>query len=188
MKNILFTLALLVSFSSCEQTPDAVYTTILQGLQKGLRQSAITGFNERAISKMNLKDYNGAIADLTKVIDYETEKKLGIPKEKLAKKLGITVEELENRIHKDYLEAETDDYTLAYYNRGLAKHNLKDYNGAIADYTKAIELDPNNSLAYTNRGISKDILGDLNGACDDAKKVANLGDTDAAKWVAENCN
>ena len=222
MKNILFTLALLVSFSSCEQTPDAVYNNILQGLEKGFRQSAITGFNERAISKMNLKDYNGAIADLTKVIDYETEKKLGIPsKEKLAKKLGITVEELENRIQKDK-EAVTDDYALAYNNRGWSKHNLKDDNGAIADYTKAIELnpdyalaynnrgwskhnlkdhdgaksdytkaielDPNYTKAYVNRGIAKELIGDLNGACDDAKKVANLGDTDAAKWVAENCN
>ena len=255
MKNILFTLALLVSFSSCEQTPDAVYNNILQGLEKGFRQSAITGFNERAISKMNLKDYNGAIADLTKVIDYETENNFSSSKEKLAKKLGITVEELENRIQKDK-EAVTDDYALAYNNRGWSKHNLKDdngaiadytkaielnpdyalayfnrgyskgelkdhdgaksdytkaielnpnyamaynnrgysksiledYNGAIADYNKAIELDPNNSLAYANRGISKYILGDLNGACDDAKKVANLGDTDAAKWVAENCN
>ena len=29
-----------------------------------------------------------------------------------------------------------------YYNRGLAKSDLQDYDGAIADYTKAIELNP----------------------------------------------
>jgi len=30
-----------------------------------------------------------------------------------------------------------------YYARGIAKVKLKDYLGAIADYTRAIELDPN---------------------------------------------
>ena len=29
-----------------------------------------------------------------------------------------------------------------YYNKGLAKYKLQDYYGAIADYTKAIELNP----------------------------------------------
>ena len=80
------------------------------------------------------------------------------------------------------------NYAMAYNNRGYSKSILEDYNGAIADYTKAIELDPNYTKAYVNRGIAKELIGDLNGACDDAKKVANLGDTDAAKWVAENCN
>ena len=31
----------------------------------------------------------------------------------------------------------------AYYNRGLAKSDLQDYKGAIADFNKAIELNPN---------------------------------------------
>ena len=49
-------------------------------------------------------------------------------------------------------------------------------------------LDPNYVEAYSNRGISKESLGDLNGACADWKKAAELGDTDAAKWVANQCN
>ncbi|MDB9432010.1 tetratricopeptide repeat protein [Microcystis aeruginosa] len=32
------------------------------------------------------------------------------------------------------------DYALAYYNRGLAKYNLGDYQGAIADYNQAAQL------------------------------------------------
>ena len=35
------------------------------------------------------------------------------------------------------------------------KTNLKDYNGAISDYNKAIELDPNDADAYYNRGNLK---------------------------------
>ena len=72
--------------------------------------------------------------------------------------------------------------------RGISKKNLKDYYGAISDYTRAIELNPNYTSAYVSRGISKEYLGDLNGACADWKKAARLGDADAAKWVANQCN
>ena len=98
---------------------------------------------------------------------------------------------------KDYYGAIADytkaielepNYADAYYNRGNSKRKLKDYYGAIADYTKAIELDPNYSNAYSNRGINKENLGDLNGACADWKKAARLGDANAAKWVANQCN
>ena len=57
-----------------------------------------------------------------------------------------------------------------YFYSGLDKAEAKDYNGAISDYTKAIELDPNDVDAYSNRGISKENLGDLNGACSYWKK------------------
>ena len=41
-------------------------------------------------------------------------------------------------------------------NRGIAKYVFKEItNGAISDYTKAIEINPNYDKAYYNRGISK---------------------------------
>ena len=33
-------------------------------------------------------------------------------------------------------------YISAYYNRGLAKYDLKDYEGASSDFDKANELNP----------------------------------------------
>ena len=75
-----------------------------------------------------------------------------------------------------------------YFKSGDDKVYANDYYGAIADYTKAIELDPNDADAYKNRGTIKEILGDLNGACADWKKAARLGHEDAAKWVANQCN
>ena len=65
-----------------------------------------------------------------------------------------------------------------------AKDNLKDYNGAINDFSKAIELNSD----YVNRGISKEDLGDLNGACSDWRKAVSLGDKEAAQWVRDQCN
>ncbi len=40
----------------------------------------------------------------------------------------------------------------AYNNRGLAYHELKQYDKAIADFSQAIKLDPAHVAAYNNRG------------------------------------
>ena len=42
-----------------------------------------------------------------------------------------------------------------YFNSGYDKAEAKDYYGAISDFTKAIEINPNDADAYNNRGISK---------------------------------
>jgi len=42
----------------------------------------------------------------------------------------------------------------AYNNRGLAYHELKQYQKAINDYSQAIKLDPKYAAAYNNRGNS----------------------------------
>src|ERR1700755_2755904 len=45
-----------------------------------------------------------------------------------------------------------DGFTDAYYNRALAFSKIKNYSGAIADYTKAISIRPKFRIAYNNRG------------------------------------
>ena len=72
--------------------------------------------------------------------------------------------------------------------KGNSKANLKDYYGAIADYTKATEIDPNYANAYVNSGNSKEQIGDANGACSDWKKATKLGHKQATKWVRDQCN
>ena len=42
---------------------------------------------------------------------------------------------------------------MAYYNRGLIKDNLGDQSAALADYTKAIQIYPEDPIAFYNRGI-----------------------------------
>ena len=71
--------------------------------------------------------------------------------------------------------------------RGIAKYELGDNKGAIADYNKAIEFNPKDGLAYFNRGYAKYELGDLEGACLDWGKAGELGETDAYDLIKENC-
>jgi Flp pilus assembly protein TadD len=66
---------------------------------------------------------------------------------------------------------------LAYANRGrIYGMNLGNYKKAIADFTKAIEIDPNNASVYGLRGVSYDRLRDYKKASKDARKACDLGD------------
>ena len=66
------------------------------------------------------------------------------------------------------------DAADTYINRGLAKSHLQDYTGAIADYNKAIQLNPNYDTAYDKRGNAKAALKDYIGAIEDYNKTIQL--------------
>ena len=75
-------------------------------------------------------------------------------------------------------------------NRGLLGRQSGDINGAISDYTKAIQLQPTGkriSSIYANPGISKIQLKDVKGALADWRKALSLGERRASKWIRSFC-
>ena len=58
-----------------------------------------------------------------------------------------------------------------------------DHQGAIDDFNKAIEIDPQYAYAYINRGIARKLIIDLEGACRDWRKAADFGFKEPAEWV-----
>lgn len=62
-----------------------------------------------------------------------------------------------------------------YYNRGIAHSKNGDYDCAIADYTQAIELDPDNSDAYYRRSKVWLHLGETEKAKADMKTASEIG-------------
>ena len=68
---------------------------------------------------------------------------------------------------------------MTYDNLGNAKAKVGDFNGAINDFTKAIELDSENAEVYYSRGAAKFLLGDRTGALKDLNKAGELGYAEA---------
>ncbi len=62
----------------------------------------------------------------------------------------------------------------AYFNRGVAWYHKGEYDRAIQDYTKAIELKPDDAEAYYNRGLAWDELGDFDRAIQDFDRAIEL--------------
>ena len=62
----------------------------------------------------------------------------------------------------------------AYVNRGKIYNELRQYENAIADLTKAAEVDPRYALAYTNRGFAYKSLGNWQKGLEDYTKSIEI--------------
>ena len=69
------------------------------------------------------------------------------------------------------------DAALAFNTTGFAKYELKQYEAAIADYDKAIALDPTLAHAFSNRGLAKCELKQCEAAIADFNKAIALDPT-----------
>ncbi len=64
---------------------------------------------------------------------------------------------------------------VAYNNRGLAYAKKGQYDQAISDFTKALEINPRFTAAYYNRGSTYFEKGQYDKAWEDVYKVQDLG-------------
>jgi len=62
----------------------------------------------------------------------------------------------------------------AHYYRGVLREKIGDSRGALADYTSAIQFDPELAKAYNNRGAIREIQGDFAGALADFNNAIRL--------------
>ena len=67
--------------------------------------------------------------------------------------------------------------SMLYNNRGVMRSEHGDKQGAVADYTAALQLNPDCADAYRNRGNAREELGDQVGAASDWDLAAALEDS-----------
>jgi tetratricopeptide (TPR) repeat protein len=67
----------------------------------------------------------------------------------------------------------------AYYNRGTARYRMRDFDGAIADRTRAIKLKPDFVAAWGDRGAARLAKGDLEGALAEYNRAIELNPASA---------
>jgi Flp pilus assembly protein TadD len=68
------------------------------------------------------------------------------------------------------------------------KNKLRDFQGAIEDFNKAISINPNYGYAYMNRGIAKENIRDVSGACKDWNEATLNGVEVAKTYLDADCN
>lgn len=104
-------------------------------------------YAQRGFARQLLKDNIGAFEDLEKAFKLDSNNTT-------YKGSYQTLKKLIEKTKADIIVATRDlsinpKNILAYQNRGLSKEFLSDIDGAIVDYTKAVELDKNNPILYS---------------------------------------
>jgi len=76
------------------------------------------------------------------------------------------------------------DDAVTYRARGYASSSFGDFEGAVRDFSKAIEIDPGQAEAYVIRGLARIVLGDYGGAIRDSDIAIGLDPGYAEAYVA----
>jgi tetratricopeptide (TPR) repeat protein len=72
-----------------------------------------------------------------------------------------------------------------YFRSGNTKQSQKDYQGALADYNRSIQIDPNYADAYSGRGYLKATqLQDVRGGLSDLDRAVQLKPNSALAYVS----
>ncbi|MGB5772260.1 MAG: tetratricopeptide repeat protein, partial [Crocosphaera sp.] len=64
----------------------------------------------------------------------------------------VRIIDIDRQVWEEY-KVKIESYQK-FFESGYLHYNLSEYDKAIADYTKAIELNPNYAYAYNNRGLA----------------------------------
>ena len=123
------------------------------------------------------RDKSRELEDTKKRADaiLEENKKL---REELALAKGNAKQQVQRRYDKSIKELSAFEWLES----GYKNHMQGDFNAAIADYTKAIELNPKFDLAYNNRGMAYHALGKYNEALAEYNKSTELNPKDASPY------
>jgi len=138
--------------------------------------NTVAAYNKNGDAKYDSGDYDGAIADYNKVIEFMPNNP-GIffnrGRAKIAKgdyNGGI----IDCNKARDLLRNNAKSHVAIYNVLGFAKLAKGDYDGAISDCDKTIESKPNTAAAYNNRGYEKEAKGNVSGALEDCQKAVEL--------------
>ncbi len=128
-------------------------------------------YKYRGNAKFALKDFQGAIDDVSRAIELKEVYTAYFENEFIDRIINTHLGAKINPIKREPVISKV---CSAFNQRGNAKFALKDFQGAIDDFNKAIEINPNEFLLYKNRASAKRKLGDYEGADEDNKKADRL--------------
>ena len=142
----------------------------------------------RGHARYSKKDFEGAILDFNKAleIDPKHEQSLYQREVSLAAQVATRlikghVDEASSDLNRDQRKTATP--AAAAYNRGVAWANMGDNDKAIIEYTKVLEIEPENLNALYNRGLAWQSKGDHDSAIADYTKLLGINASDPDAFI-----
>jgi tetratricopeptide (TPR) repeat protein len=138
-------------------------------------------FFNRGLAYFDSKNYDNAISDFDKAIEFTPEEIFTVLNKVPAGKNPLS-RDLINSL--DFTQ-QYADLPSVYVYRGIAYLDKSNYEMALADFEKAIQLRPDSALAYYSRGLAYYSMGDDIQAIADFKKVLELNNDSTVQQEAE---
>jgi tetratricopeptide (TPR) repeat protein len=129
-------------------------------------------YNERGNAYLNKKDYDRAIADYNQAIRLDPSN--------TAYKNNLQAAQ---KAKADQIAAQKAEASAA-NTRGVTYHNQGNYALAIAEYNKAIQLNPNEALYYLNRGHAYSLIKSYDSAIENFNIVLRINPNNADAYNA----
>lgn len=138
----------------------------------------------RGIARIMLKNYDGAIADLTQAVNGSDDFTAALFARAYAFSHRAATDDKGLKRNNDLMLAMKDldallaiDPTMTYgwFNKGVIYYNTGDYTSAIDAFSRAAEIDPSFGSAIFNRGLAYIRQGNKQKAFTDLSKAGELG-------------
>jgi tetratricopeptide (TPR) repeat protein len=145
-----------------------------------LNDSDVVAYFNRALTRYELDDKQGALHDYTQVLqsnpDYDVAyNNRGLVRYELGNKEGAIAD-----LNRAILVNPTN--SIAYCNRGIIRAELGNPMGAVEDFSYAIHVDVNCIPAYFQRGLARTQMGNKMGAVEDFSDALRIDDQDASAF------
>ena len=145
-----------------------------------LEADDVTAYFKRAITRYDLGDRPGAIADYTEVLQINPTDDVALNNRGLAHydqgDRAFAIADLDLAVHQN------PDNFVAYCNRGVIRAELGDRLGAIEDYTCALQINPDYATAYFHRGLARTRMRNKIGAVQDYTEGIRLNPEDGMAY------
>ena len=127
----------------------------------------------RGVANLGLENLDDAEADILQSIELDPDPEAYTLLAQVYIITGEPEQALES--YADAIDAaDTDEQAVYYYQRGQFRSQIGDLEGAIADYSAAIEQEPENADYYFSRSFAYFDLGQVEAAIEDDTRVIEL--------------
>jgi tetratricopeptide (TPR) repeat protein len=139
----------------------------------------------RAVTLFNLKQYTRALNDYLYLANFDPEEP------EYPFQIGNIYEHLDSLKKADLYYSKAiaieNDYYLYHFKRGTVRLKQSQWNTAVTDFNRVLELDPEHHNSYHNRGIAYYRAGFKEKGCEDWCQALLKGNTKSAEHLQKNC-